>query len=81
MIGLNLTLLIEWLLGLPVWTLAPLLAVQGGMLFLAKAGILSGAFYLYAAAEFLAVAPMSPSRPSPCRCTRRSRPPASPPRG
>ena len=57
--GLNLTLLTEALLGLPVWTLAPTLAIQGGILFLAKAGVLSGTFYLYAIAEFLAVAPMA----------------------
>ena len=57
--GLNLTLLTEALLGLPVWTLAPTLAIQGGILFLAKAGVLSGTFYLYALAEFLVVTPMA----------------------
>ena len=59
MAGIDLTFLVEWLLGLPVLTLAPLFAVHGGMLFLAKAGVLSGAFYVYALAEFLAVIPMA----------------------
>jgi serine/threonine-protein kinase len=55
MVGINLILIVEALLALPVLTLAPLLAVHAGMLFLVKGGILSGAFYLYALAEFLAV--------------------------
>ncbi|MFO0909689.1 MAG: serine/threonine-protein kinase [Isosphaeraceae bacterium] len=59
MAGINLTFLAEWWLGLPVLTLAPLMAVEAGMLFLAKAGVLSGEFYVYAAAEFLAVWPMA----------------------
>ncbi|MBX6315701.1 MAG: serine/threonine protein kinase, partial [Isosphaeraceae bacterium] len=58
-IALNLIFLVEWLLGLPVLMLAPMLAVTNGMLFLIKAGILSGVFYLYAAATFLTLIPMA----------------------
>jgi serine/threonine protein kinase len=49
----------EMLLALPVLTLAPLLAVIAGMTFMVKAGMLSGAFYLSAAAEFAIAAPMA----------------------
>ena len=41
-VAINLVFLVEWLLGLPVLSLAPMLAVTNGMLFLIKAGILSG---------------------------------------
>lgn len=44
--------IVEWLLGLPVLTLSPVLGVISGMVFLVKAGILSGAFYFHAAALF-----------------------------
>jgi serine/threonine-protein kinase len=44
---------VEVLLGLPVLTLSPVLAVLAGMVFLVKAGMLSGYFYLAAAASFL----------------------------
>ena len=40
-IGINLIFLVEWLLGLPVLTLAPMLAVTNGMNFLIKGGVLS----------------------------------------
>jgi serine/threonine-protein kinase len=50
---------IEILLGLPVLTLAPLLAIIAGMTFVAKAGMLSGAFYLSAAAMFGTAIPMA----------------------
>jgi serine/threonine-protein kinase len=53
MIGCTLLYAIEMLLGLPVLTLSPVLAVISGMVFLVKAGILSGAFYVPAAALFL----------------------------
>lgn len=43
---------IEILLGLPVLTLSPVLAILGGMIFLIKAGMLSGSFYFSAAACF-----------------------------
>src|SRR5262249_20715718 len=45
-------LLLEWLLGRPVLEFAPLLAVLAAMVFLCKAGILSGMFYLAVAALF-----------------------------
>lgn len=50
---------IEALLGLPVLTLAPVLAIASGMVFVAKAGILSGAFYIHAAALFLTAVAMA----------------------
>ena len=59
MIALNLIFGVEWLLDLPVLTLAPMLAVTNGMLFLVKAGILSGIFYVYALVTFLAIIPMA----------------------
>ena len=43
---------------LPVLTLLPALAITNGMLFMIKGGILSGAFYFYAALVFLAIFPM-----------------------
>jgi hypothetical protein len=58
-IGINLLFATEWLLGLPVLTLAPMLAVFNGMLFFVKAGILSGMFYLYAFVTVLAMVPMA----------------------
>jgi len=44
---------LEAILGLEVLSLAPLLAVTAGMVFLVKAGILSGSFYIQAAILFL----------------------------
>jgi serine/threonine-protein kinase len=44
---------VEVLLGLKVLTLSPVLAVLAGMVFLVKAGMLSGWFYLAAAASFV----------------------------
>jgi serine/threonine-protein kinase len=44
---------VEMLLRLDVLTLSPVLAVLAGMVFLIKAGVLSGTFYLYAAASFV----------------------------
>ena len=52
-IGCSLLFAIEMLLGLPVLTLSPVLAIFSGMVFLIKAGILSGAFYAPAAVLFL----------------------------
>ncbi|HEX6986587.1 MAG TPA: serine/threonine-protein kinase [Planctomycetaceae bacterium] len=49
--------LVEALLGLPVLTLSPVLGLVSGMVFLTKAAILSGLFYLPAAALF-ATAPL-----------------------
>ncbi len=53
MIGCSLLFVIEIMLGLPVLSLSPVLAVFGGMVFLIKAGILSGMFYIPAAGMFL----------------------------
>jgi serine/threonine-protein kinase len=43
---------VEVLLGMPVLTLSPVLAVLAGMVFLVKAGMLSGSFYFSSAACF-----------------------------
>ena len=58
-VAINLIFLVEWLLDLPVLSLAPMIAVTNGMLFMTKAGILSGFYYFQAAAVFLAVFPMA----------------------
>ncbi len=50
---------LEWVMGLPVLKLSPVLALIGGIVFLVKAGILSGMFYFQTAASFLAVIPMA----------------------
>ncbi len=50
---------IEILLGLHVLKLAPLLAVIAGMTFVVKGGMLTGAFYFQAAAEFAIAVPMA----------------------
>ena len=39
---------VEGLLGVPVLTLSPVLALLAGLVFFAKAGILSGTFYIQA---------------------------------
>jgi len=57
-VSINLIFLVEWLLDLPVLKLAPMIAVTNGMLFMIKAGILSGGYYLQAALTFLAIFPM-----------------------
>jgi serine/threonine-protein kinase len=44
---------VEMLLGLPVLALSPVLGLTSGIVFLVKAGILSGEFYVQAAALFL----------------------------
>jgi serine/threonine-protein kinase len=43
---------LEYLLNLEILSLAPLLGVMAGMVFLVKAGILSGSFYIQAVAMF-----------------------------
>jgi serine/threonine-protein kinase len=50
---------IEYLLGLDVLFLAPMLAVIAGITFAVKAGMLSGIFYFSAAAEFLTAVAMA----------------------
>jgi serine/threonine-protein kinase len=42
-----------------VLTLSPILAIIAGMVFVVKAGMLSGEFYVSAAALFLTVVPMT----------------------
>jgi tRNA A-37 threonylcarbamoyl transferase component Bud32 len=54
MIGIGALFPIEWGLNLPPLTLTPLLAVMTGMVFLIKAGILSGVFYVQAFCLFAA---------------------------
>src|SRR5262249_25420759 len=44
---------LEIIMGLPVLTLSPILALIGGTVFLVKAGILTGRFYIQAVAHFL----------------------------
>ncbi|MCI0377222.1 MAG: serine/threonine protein kinase [Gemmataceae bacterium] len=51
--------IVEVLLGLPVLILSPVLAVVAGMVFLFKAGTLSGWFYVAAALSFAAAIPMA----------------------
>ncbi|HZZ71383.1 MAG TPA: serine/threonine-protein kinase [Pirellulales bacterium] len=51
-IGSILLFFLEMILGLPVLTLSPVLGILSGMVFLFKAGILTGAFYVEAAALF-----------------------------
>ena len=58
-VSINLIFVVEWLLDLPVLKLAPMIAVTNGMLFMIKAGILSGDYYPQAALTFLAVFPMA----------------------
>jgi serine/threonine-protein kinase len=53
MISCILLFAVELLLRLPVLALSPVLAMFTGMVFMGKAGILNGAFYLQAAALFL----------------------------
>jgi serine/threonine-protein kinase len=50
---------VEVLLGMPVLTLSPVLAVLAGMVFLVKAGMLSGSFYISAAVCFATAALMA----------------------
>jgi serine/threonine-protein kinase len=51
--------IVETLLHLKVLTLSPILAVIAGMVFVVKAGMLSGEFYISAAALFLTVIPIA----------------------
>ena len=59
MAGIALLFPLEYWLGLPVLTLAPVLGIINGMVFLVKAGILTGAFYVQAAALFLTAGVMA----------------------
>jgi serine/threonine-protein kinase len=59
MIGCAMLFAIEMVLGMPVLALAPVLALFSGMVFLVKAGILSGVFYFPAGALFLTAVVMA----------------------
>ncbi len=59
MIAIGLMFPMEWWLGLPVLTLSPLLGVISAMVFVIKAGMLSGAFYIQAVALLLCAAAMA----------------------
>ena len=50
---------IEWILGLAVLTLSPVLGLINGVVFTIKAGILSGEFYVHALALFLTAGAMA----------------------
>jgi serine/threonine-protein kinase len=50
---------IEWILGLAVLTLSPVLGLINGIVFTVKAGILSGEFYIHAAILFFTAAVMA----------------------
>ncbi len=50
---------VEYLMGLPVLSLSPVLALISGMVFLVKAGILSGAFYVQSVMLFATAIPMA----------------------
>ncbi len=52
MISIALLFVVEMILGLPVLTLSPVLALTSGMIFLVKAGTLTGQFYIQSAALF-----------------------------
>ena len=52
-VAINLIFVVEWLLGMPVLSLSPMIAVTNGMLFMIKGGILSGDYYLQAGAHVL----------------------------
>jgi serine/threonine-protein kinase len=50
---------VEMLLGMKVLSLSPILAVVAGVVFMVKAGMLSGEFYFAALASFAAAVPMA----------------------
>jgi eukaryotic-like serine/threonine-protein kinase len=65
MAGISLMFPLEYLLGEDVLTLSPVVALMSGMVFLVKAGILTGTFYLQAAVLFatafiMALPPLRP---------------------
>ena len=52
MASIVLLFFVEMILGMPVLTLSPVLALTSGMIFLVKAGMLTGQFYFQSAALF-----------------------------
>jgi serine/threonine-protein kinase len=59
MVSSSLLFAVEMLLGLPVLSLSPVIALFAGTVFLVKAGILSGALYIQAGALFLTAIAMA----------------------
>lgn len=59
MVSIAMLFPVEYQMNLPVLTLSPLLAIASGGVFLIKAGILSGSFYIQAAVLFLTSLPMA----------------------
>ncbi len=59
MIAIAMLFPLEWWLGLPVLSLSPLLGVISAMVFIIKAGMLSGVFYFQAAALLAAAIAMA----------------------
>lgn len=59
MVAIGMLFLVEMLLGLPVLALSPVLGLISGMVFLVKAGILSGSFYIQAITLFATTLPMA----------------------
>ena len=59
MIAIGLLFPMEWWLGLPVLSLSPLLGVISAMVFIIKASMLSGAFYVQAGALLIAAVMMA----------------------
>jgi eukaryotic-like serine/threonine-protein kinase len=59
MISTAVLFVVEMILNLPVLTLSPVIALSSGMVFLVKAGTLSGSFYVQAAALFATAAVMA----------------------
>ena len=62
MITIGLLFPLEWWLGMPVLSLSPMLGVISAMVFVVKAGMLTGLFYfqavaLFAASILMAIAP------------------------
>jgi serine/threonine-protein kinase len=52
LVSIALLFVVEMILGLPVLALSPVLALTSGMIFLVKAGMLTGQFYIQSAALF-----------------------------
>ena len=59
MVAIAMLFPIEWLLKMPVLTLSPLLGVISAMVFIIKAGMLSGAFYIQGIALLVAALAMT----------------------
>ncbi len=58
-VAVILLFVVESMLGLPVLTLSPVLGLISGMVFVVKAGILAGSFYIHATVLFITAAIMA----------------------